>query len=239
MRGGERERLAKRLSQSRDCQRQPALAARTRAAPVDIGMQPGLQSVQSSFGMPEGTFGMAGFPNQHIPSVYTSPVVGDPGVPLPPVHIPMMQTLPTDPMTAYEKPKPYKEGGAAVQFDIFRGFEDRTKALSFIQQFDAAFAGGNFTESSKVRKAATFLKGNASQWWTTLLMQGQASSTWIGFKQVFATAWLTNEFEVDVMSAWHSLDATKCKNLEDYNRKFKRRLTSSYLVQDCAVDRAN
>ena len=198
----------------------------------NIGMQPGFQGMQGSFGMPQSTFGTAGFSNQPTPIVHTSSVVSGPGVPLPPVNVPMMQALPMDPWTAFEKPKPYKEGGAAVHFDTFRGFEDRTKALSFIQQFDAAFAGGNFTESSKVRKAATFLKGNASQWWTTLLMQGQAPSTWIGFKQVFATTWLTNEFEVDVMSAWHSLDATKCKDLEDYNRKFWKALlpVTSYRV---------
>ena len=161
----------------------------------NIGMQPGFQGVQGSFGMSQGTFGMAGFPNQPPPLVQSSPFVGDRGMMMPPGSVLMMPAPPV------EKPKPYKEGGAAVQFDTFRGFEDRTKALSFIQQFDAAFAGGNFTEASKVRKTATFLKGNASQWWTTLLMQGQASSTWIGFKQVFAAAWLTNEFEVDVMSA--------------------------------------
>ena len=63
-------------------------------------------------------------------------------------------------------------------------------------------------------------------------MQGQAPSTWIGFKQVFASTWLTNEFEVDVMSAWHSLDASKCKDLEDYNRKFWKALlpVTSYSV---------
>ena len=51
-------------------------------------------------------------------------------------------------------------------------------------------------------------------------MQGQAPATWTYFKQVFASAWLTNEFEVDVMSAWHNLDATKCRDLKDYNKKF-------------------
>ncbi|RXY71356.1 hypothetical protein DD581_34560, partial [Klebsiella pneumoniae] len=54
---------------------------------------------------------------------------------------------------------------------------------SFLQQFDTAYARGNFIEASKVRKAATFLTGNAGQWWTTLLLQGQAPSTWIYFKQ--------------------------------------------------------
>ena len=52
------------------------------------------------------------------------------------------------------------------------------------------YSGDNFTESSKVRKAATFLKGNALQWWTSLLMQGLAPTTWIQFKRHFSFAWL-------------------------------------------------
>ncbi|MCO5552711.1 hypothetical protein L7F22_006228 [Adiantum nelumboides] len=100
----------------------------------------------------------------------------------------------------------------------------RLKALSLFQQFDKAYAGGNFTEALKVRKAATFLTGNAGQWWTTLLLQGQAPSTWIYFKQIFASAWLSDDFEADVMTEWHQLNAASCKNLDDYNRKFWKAL---------------
>ncbi|MCO5570133.1 hypothetical protein L7F22_023850 [Adiantum nelumboides] len=83
---------------------------------------------------------------------------------------------------------------------------------------------GNFTEASKVRKAATYLTGNAGQWWTTLLLQGQALFTWIYFKQIFASAWLSDDFEADVMTEWHQLNAASCKNLDDYNRKFWKAL---------------
>ena len=98
----------------------------------NIGMQPGFQGIQGSFGMPQGTFAMAGFPNQQVPIVHTSPLVSDQGVMMPHGSVSMMPAHPLDQLTAYEKPKPYKEGGATVQFDTFRGFEDRTKALSFI-----------------------------------------------------------------------------------------------------------
>ena len=136
----------------------------------NIGMQPGFQKVQGSYGMPQGTFSAAGYQNQQVSVMSASLVVSGPAVSVPPVSVPMLQAPPMDPVMAYEKLKPYKEGGAALQFDTFRGFEDRTKALSFLQQFDAAYVGGNFTESSK-------LKGNASQWWSTMLMQGQAPAT--------------------------------------------------------------
>ena len=148
----------------------------------NLGMQPGFQGAQGTFGMPQGIFGMAGFQNQQAGTVPEPPAVSGTSAHVQPGSVPLMPAPPMESLTAFEKPKPYKEGGAAVQFDTFRGFEDRTKALSFLQQFDAAYAGGNFTESSKVRKAATFLKGNASQWWSTLLMQGQAPATWTYFK---------------------------------------------------------
>ncbi|MCO5574621.1 hypothetical protein L7F22_028410 [Adiantum nelumboides] len=85
--------------------------------------------------------------------------------------MPLLIVLAYDNLTPKGKPKDYKEGGQAVKFDTFHGTHDKLKALLFLQQFDAAFAGGNFTESSKIRKAATFLKTNALQWWTTLLSQ--------------------------------------------------------------------
>ncbi|MCO5577844.1 hypothetical protein L7F22_031679 [Adiantum nelumboides] len=125
-----------------------------------------------------------------------------------------------DNLTPKGKLKDYKEGGQAVKFDTFHGTHDKLKALLFLQQFDAAFAGGNFTEASKIRKAATFLKINALQWWTTMLNQGVVPSTWVRFKQIFAPAWITNTFEVDVMTAWNQLSAINCESLEEYNAKF-------------------
>ncbi|MCO5585856.1 hypothetical protein L7F22_039789 [Adiantum nelumboides] len=72
-------------------------------------------------------------------------------------------TVSFDNLESMDKPKPYKEGGQSVQFDTFSGFDERTKVFSFLEQFDKAFEGRNFTEASKVKKAASFLKGNASQ----------------------------------------------------------------------------
>ncbi|MCO5579519.1 hypothetical protein L7F22_033374 [Adiantum nelumboides] len=117
-----------------------------------------------------------------------------------PFTVPTLQTIPYDNLEAPEKPKAYKEGGATVKFETFNGFEDKTKPLTFLQQFDTAYAGGSFTEASKVKKAATFLKGNVLTWWMTLLMQGQEPTTWVYFNQMFASAWLSNEFEADVGS---------------------------------------
>ena len=45
-----------------------------------------------------------------------------------------------DGLTPMGPPTTYKEGGASVQFDTFDGETDKMTALTFIQQFDAAFS---------------------------------------------------------------------------------------------------
>ncbi|MCO5593463.1 hypothetical protein L7F22_047477 [Adiantum nelumboides] len=160
------------------------------------GMQPGFQSTQGQFGMPQVNFGMAGITNQQPFVASPGQLNSGQGKLMNPNSVPMFQSLPYDNLTPLGKPTPYKEGGK----------------------------GGNFTKASKVRKAATFLTGNAGQWWTTLLLGGQAPSTWIYFKQIFASAWLSDDFEADVMTEWHQLNAASCRNLDDYNRKFWKAL---------------
>ncbi|MCO5587108.1 hypothetical protein L7F22_041055 [Adiantum nelumboides] len=129
--------------------------------------------------------------------------------------MPLLKTPVYDNLTL--KAKDYKAGGQAVKFDTFHGTYDKLKALIFLQQFVAAFAGGNFIESLKIRKVATFLKTNALQWWTSFLNQGVVPSTWVQFKQIFAPAWISNTFEVDVMTTWNQLSAVNCESLEEYN----------------------
>ncbi|MCO5577644.1 hypothetical protein L7F22_031475 [Adiantum nelumboides] len=166
--------------------------------------------------MPGANMGMAGFSQ---PDAQNLNMAGRPsgnfGSGMPLLNAPAYDNL-----TPKGKPKDYKEGGQGVKFDTFHGTHDKLKALLFLQQFDVAFAGGNFTEASKIREAATLLKTNALQWWIALLNQGVVPSTWVQFKQTFAPAWITNTFEVDVMTAWNQLSAINCESLEEYNAKF-------------------
>ncbi|MCO5561289.1 hypothetical protein L7F22_014910 [Adiantum nelumboides] len=160
--------------------------------------------------------GIAGFSQPYAQNMdMTGKTYGNFGSGMPLLNAPIY-----DNFTPKGKPKNYKEGGQAVKFDTFHGTHDKLKALLFLHQIDAAFAGGNFTESSKIRKAATFLKTNALQWWTSLLNQGAIPSTWVQFKQIFTPAWITNTFEVDVMTAWNQLSVVNCESLEEYNAKF-------------------
>ncbi|MCO5551968.1 hypothetical protein L7F22_005476 [Adiantum nelumboides] len=120
----------------------------------NIGVQPGFQIVPGSLGMAGTDLGMAG-PSR--PYVRPMDLSGGTGV-SPNTDIPLLKPLVYDSLTPKGKAKDYKEGGQAVKFEPFFGTTDRMKALIFLQQFDAAFIGGNFTEASKIRKAASFLK---------------------------------------------------------------------------------
>ncbi|MCO5576468.1 hypothetical protein L7F22_030278 [Adiantum nelumboides] len=126
----------------------------------NIGVQPGFQCAAGSYGMPGANMGMACFAQ---PDAQNQNMAGRPGMNFG-SGMPLLNAPAYENLTPKGKPKDYKEGGQAVKFDTFHGTHDKLKALLFLQQFDAAFAGGNFTEASKIRKAATFLKINALQW---------------------------------------------------------------------------
>ncbi|MCO5552454.1 hypothetical protein L7F22_005965 [Adiantum nelumboides] len=128
---------------------------------ANIGLHPGFQGTQGQVGVSQGNLGMAGF---SIPSVNMTPGHQHDtvqGAQMAPTGVPIMQTVSFDNLESMDKPKPYKEDDQSVQFDTFSGFDERNKVLSFLEQFDKAFAERNFTEAFKVRKAATFVKGNA------------------------------------------------------------------------------
>ena len=56
------------------------------------------------------------------------------------------------------KAQKFKEGGKNVTFITYDGSYGQTdKLLNFIQQFDAAFGGEDFTESSKLRHVSMYL----------------------------------------------------------------------------------
>ncbi|MCO5587743.1 hypothetical protein L7F22_041695 [Adiantum nelumboides] len=83
-----------------------------------------------------------------------------------------------------KKLKKFKEGGKSITFQIFDGsYGHVDKVLTFIQQFDAAFGGEDFTEASKLRNVAMHLTKSARHWWSTLCAKNQAPKTWKAFEQ--------------------------------------------------------
>ncbi|MCO5550736.1 hypothetical protein L7F22_004227 [Adiantum nelumboides] len=109
----------------------------------NIGVQPGFQCAVGSYGMPGANNGITGFSQ---PDALNLNMAGRPGGNFG-SGMPLLNAPAYDNLTPKGKPKDYKEGGQAVKFDTFHGTHDKLKALLFLQQFDAAFAGGNFTEA--------------------------------------------------------------------------------------------
>ena len=73
----------------------------------------------------------------------------------------------------------FKEGGKNITFLSYEGSYGQTdKVLAFVQQFDAAFDGEHFTETSKLRHVAMHFQKSARQWWASLKTQGIAPRTW-------------------------------------------------------------
>ena len=58
-------------------------------------------------------------------------------------QVPFLRAPLYDGLDARTRIKDYKEGGSSVKFEPFHGHSDRSKALTFIQQFDTAFMKGS------------------------------------------------------------------------------------------------
>ena len=126
---------------------------------ANIGVQPGHQTLYSPALMPAPPVSRAEFSR---PLEHMAARTGEARAEKAPRDLPFLLPPVYDHLTPKsKKPKDYKEGGQSVKFDTFSGMQDKLKALTLLQQFDAAFTGGNFSEPSMVRKVATFLKGNA------------------------------------------------------------------------------
>ncbi|MCO5575973.1 hypothetical protein L7F22_029780 [Adiantum nelumboides] len=103
---------------------------------ANIGMQPRFWGTQGEFGVSQGNLGMACF---SIPPVNMTPrhhhVTGQ-GVQIAPAGVLILQIVSFDNLESTDKSKPYKEGDESVQLDTFNGFDERTKAFPFLEQFD-------------------------------------------------------------------------------------------------------
>ena len=72
----------------------------------------------------------------------------------------------------------FREGSKNVSFVTYDGtYGAIDKVLAFIQQFDAAFGGERFSESSKLRSVAMHLHKAGRQWWSSLKVQDKAPKT--------------------------------------------------------------
>ncbi|MCO5557823.1 hypothetical protein L7F22_011395 [Adiantum nelumboides] len=104
----------------------------------------------------------------------------------------------------------FKEGGKSITFQTYDGSYGATdKVLSFIQQFDAAFGGEDFTESSKLRHVAMHFTKATRQWWASLKAQNTHPRTWKLFRAAIMKQFLTEDAKDEVLTAWRGLKLEK------------------------------
>lgn len=71
-----------------------------------------------------------------------------------------------------------------------------------IQQFDSAFGGEDFSESSKLRHVAMYLQKSARKWWASLKIVGKQPRTWKACRAAMTKQFLTANVKDDVFTAW-------------------------------------
>ncbi|MCO5569291.1 hypothetical protein L7F22_023003 [Adiantum nelumboides] len=115
----------------------------------------------------------------------------------------------------------FKEGGKSIKFQTYDGSYGATdKVLSFVQQFDAAFGGEDFTEFSKLRHAAMHFTKAARQWWASLKTQDTHLRTWKLCRAAIMKQFLTEDAKDEVLTAWRGLKLEKGESIQQYINKF-------------------
>ncbi|MCO5589436.1 hypothetical protein L7F22_043403 [Adiantum nelumboides] len=120
----------------------------------------------------------------------------------------------------HQKKKTFKAGDKDVKFEAYNGRRNNDKALAFIRQFEVAFAEGNFKERSKLRHVSMYLKGTASSWWLTQILEGKKPKDWSVFKEAFYSQFLPPDFEQEVRKEWDRLSQWEDESVPQYVDRF-------------------
>ena len=125
------------------------------------------------------------------------------------------------PARAWRRSRKFKEGGKNVSFLTYDGtFAQTDRVLSFIQQFDSAFGGEDFSESSKLRHVAMYLQKSARKWWASLKSVGRQPRTWKACRALMMKQFLTPNVKDEVFTAWRALKLEKGETIKMYVDKF-------------------
>ena len=125
------------------------------------------------------------------------------------------------PQRAWKRAQKFKEGGKNVTFLTYDGsYGQVDKVLNFVQQFDAAFGGEHFTESSKLRHMSMYLQKSARKWWASLKTKGIQPRSWKRCRLELMKQFLPGNVKDDVLTAWRGLTYEKGDNIQKYVDKF-------------------
>ncbi|MCO5577620.1 hypothetical protein L7F22_031451 [Adiantum nelumboides] len=120
----------------------------------------------------------------------------------------------------HQKKKTFNFGDKDVKFEAYNGRQNNDKALAFIRQFEVAFAEGNFKERSKLRHVSMYLKGTASSWWLTQILEGKKPKDWSAFKEAFYSQFVPLDFEQEVRKEWDHLSQWEDESVPQYVDRF-------------------
>ena len=88
------------------------------------------------------------------------------------------------------------------------------KVLSFIQQFDAAFGGKEFTKSSKLRHITMHFTKAASQWWASLKIQGTHLRPWKLWRSIIMKQFFIKDARDKVLTVWRGLKLKRGESIQ-------------------------
>ncbi|MCO5569121.1 hypothetical protein L7F22_022829 [Adiantum nelumboides] len=120
----------------------------------------------------------------------------------------------------HKKKRTFKSGDKDVKFEYYNGKRVISKALTFVRQFEVAFAEGNFSEHSKLRHVGMHLKETASSWWLTTILEGRKPKSWEDFKKAFYGQFLPPDFEKEVKKEWDRLSQDENESVSAYVDKY-------------------
>ena len=119
-----------------------------------------------------------------------------------------------------KKQRIFKAGDKDIKFDTYNGKRDVNKALSFIRQFDVAFAEEDFTEKSKLRHVGMYLRKMACDWWLTKILEKKQPRTWKEFRKQFFKQFLPPDFKKDVQMEWDWIHQKESESVSSYVDEF-------------------
>ena len=133
----------------------------------------------------------------------------------------------------------FKEGGKSIILLSNNGtYGHKNKVLNFIQQFDAAFGGENFTKQSNLCHVAMYLQNLACQWWASMQNQGTELKTWKDCRDTILRPFLMDQAKDDVLRTWQALKLEKGKSIQKLRGKddYRAAILRQFLMDQAKDD---
>ncbi|MCO5595641.1 hypothetical protein L7F22_049686 [Adiantum nelumboides] len=108
------------------------------------------------------------------------------------------------------------------QFSFMKDLDDIVpeQDMNLEPEREEAKNEGNFKERSKLRHVSMYLKGTASSWWLTQILEGKKPKDWSAFQEAFYSQFLPPDFEQEVRKEWDRLSQWEDESVPQYVDRF-------------------